>query len=266
MLRNRLHLLSIGAFLVLVVLLFAVNPRNAQRLQAATLGLMSPFLKAGSSLATFRDGLKTLDQLEKEVGALRTQNKELRAVNQTLRDLEEENNRLRRSLAYRERAQFKLLPARVVVRDAGTWWNLVMIDKGFKDGVDADMPVVTEEGLVGKTTTVAAHMSTVVLLADETCRVAANVEGTREQGIARGERLSTESAPRVGLHFLSKNAALQRGQRVVTSGVGGVFPKGLPVGAIERFESRPLDGYATLVPAVDFSQLEDLFVVVGKGK
>jgi rod shape-determining protein MreC len=154
-----------------------------------------------------------------------------------------------------------LIPARITARDASSWWNTVKIDKGFADGIEPDMPVLTEEGLVGKTTTVAKRASTILLISDENCKVAAIVEGKREQGIVRGERTSTTSLPEVSLNFLSKGANLKPNQKVLSSGVGGVFPSGVLLGTVKEFQVRALDGHATLIPAVDLATLEDVFVV-----
>jgi rod shape-determining protein MreC len=126
------------------------------------------------------------------------------------------------------------------------------------------MPVVTDEGLVGKTTTVANNISVVLLVSDENCRVAASVEGTREQGIVTGERVVGGITPLLNLNFLSKQANLQPGQKAITSGVGGVFPSGLLVGTVKSFKVRELDGQAQLNPALDLSHLEDVFVVTGR--
>jgi rod shape-determining protein MreC len=156
------------------------------------------------------------------------------------------------------------VPAEVITRDSSTWWRTVTVNRGKQDGIDSDMPVVTDEGLVGKTTTVSANITIVLLVSDENCRVAANVEGTREQGIATGERVTGGVAPLLNLNFLSKQANLQPGQKAYTSGVGGVFPPGLLIGAVKEFRVRELDGQAQLTPAVDLTKLEDVFVVVGR--
>jgi rod shape-determining protein MreC len=265
---RRYNILALVIFLVALAGVLALSPRNTQKLQSSFLGMISPFLKTGSywqmRFAAFREGLKTLDQLEQDNKQLLVEIKQLKAVNQTLRDLESENNRLRRALEYRERSVFKLIPARIVARDAATWWNTVKLDKGSEDGISPDMPVLTEDGLVGKTTTVAPHAATVLLISDENCKVASSVEGTREQGIVRGERTSTNSLPEISLNFLSKTANLKAGQKVYSSGVGGVFPSGVFLGVVKEFQVRALDGHATLVPAVDLTTLQDVFVVVGK--
>ena len=109
-----------------------------------------------------------------------------------------------------------------------------------------------------------ANIAIVLLVSDENCRVAASVEGTREQGIVTGERVAGSASPLLDLNFLSKQAHLKPGQKVYTSGVGGVFPSGLFVGTVRSFQVRELDGQAKLVPAVDLSQLEDVFVVIGR--
>jgi rod shape-determining protein MreC len=107
-------------------------------------------------------------------------------------------------------------------------------------------------------------ISVVLLVSDENCRIAASVEGSREQGIVSGERVTGGLTPFLDLNFLSKQADLKPGQKVYTSGVGGVFPSGLFIGAVKSFRVRELDGQAQLTPAVELSHLEDVFVVTGR--
>jgi rod shape-determining protein MreC len=264
---KRGNVIALVVFVLAVTALLTLSARNAHRIQSSFLGFISPFLKTGSgwqrSLIAFHEGLKTLDQLESDNKQLLVENKRLKAENQLLHDLGNENTRLRRALEYRQRTNFNLVPAKIIARDSSTWWNTVTIDRGIDDGVEPDLPVLTEEGLVGKTTVVSKNSAVVLLLADENCKVAAKVEGTREQGIVKGERTSTTSTPQITLSFLSKNADLKPLQTVVTSGVGGVYPPGIMMGHVRDFKVRELDGFATVVPAVDFATLEDVFVVFG---
>jgi rod shape-determining protein MreC len=208
-------------------------------------------------------GLKTLDELEIENAVLVAQNNELRAASQLLGNLEEENKRLRDALGYRERSSFRLLPAEIVGRDSTSWWSTAKINRGFAGDVAAGLPVLTADGLVGRTTTVAKDISLVLLLTDENSRVAARIEGTKEQGILTGRRVQSDAPPELVLNFLSRDANLQPGMKVFTAGVsGGVFPAGIPLGVVKEFRTRELDGEATIVPAADFSNLEDVFVVL----
>src|SRR5205814_10704716 len=95
------------------------------------------------------------------------------------------------------------------------------------------MPVATDEGLIGKITTASDSVSVVLLISDENCRIAAKVEGSREQGIVSRERVTAGPTPALNLNFLSKQADLKPGQKAYTSGVGGVFPSGLLMGSVK---------------------------------
>ena len=271
--KDRLnYIIGIGAILLLAgTFWFFSNVRRTQRVQAGFLGVISPFLKQGSSLQKYytakKDGLKRLDELEKEVEKLRTQNRELSATNQALRGVEAERNSLQRALGYREEAAFQLMPARIIARDPSTWFQKVTIDRGSEELIEPDQAVLTEAGLVGKTTSaISPHSAQIILITDENCRVSARIEGTREQGIVQGERTQKGVTPGVGLGFLNKQANLQKGRKVYTSGIGKVYPEGIFLGTIEDFKVRELDSFATIKPAVDLTTLEEVFVVLGEKK
>ena len=265
---NRTSIVALVLFVAALGYFFSFGPDSTRKLQAGAYQLLSPFLRSGSGfekqVTQLRTGLKTLEDLERDNQALQVDNRSLRATNQALRDVEQEVNRLRHALNYRERSVFKLIAAEVVARDSSTWWRTVTINRGKEDSIESDMPVVTDEGLVGKTTTVSQTISVVLLISDENCRVAASVEGTREQGIVSGERIVGSLTPMLNLNFLSKQADLKPGQKVYTSGVGGVFPSGLLLGTVKTFKVRELDGQAQLAPAVDLARLQDVFVVTGR--
>ncbi len=234
-------------------------------IQSAFLGLISPLSRSGhaveSSIGSLHKDLMSLDQLQAEYNRLLLENKQLRAENNGLRDLQQDNDHLRNILGYRERSSFHLIPAAVLGHDAEAWWSTIKISRGSQDGIAPDMPVITDRGLVGKTTAVSDHMSEVVLITDENCKVAAKVEGTKEQGICAGTRAPEGE---LQLAFLSKLAELQPGQKVYTAGVsGGVFPSGIALGTVKTFHARELDGEATLDPAADLGSLEEVFVVTG---
>jgi rod shape-determining protein MreC len=265
---SRTNIIALLIFGAILGYFLSFGPNTTQKFKAGVYQLLAPFLTSGSGLrkqiTSVRTGLKSLDQLEHENAGLQVENRELRATNQSLRDVEHEVNRLRHALNYRERSVFKLIAAEIVARDSSTWWRTVTINRGRRDGIETDMPVVTDEGLIGKTTSVSDVISVVLLVSDENCRVATSVEGSREQGIVSGERVTTGLTPRLDLNFLSKQADLKPGQKVYTSGVGGVFPSGLLIGVVKSYRVRELDGQAQLTPAVDLSHLEDVFVVTGR--
>jgi rod shape-determining protein MreC len=267
---NKFHIALVVAVAGVALYLSTLSPAAMQSLQSGLVSILSPFLRTGSAvqenIGSVGQRLKTLDELEVENKKLLEENSELRTANSLLRELEAENSRLRLSLDFRERSSFKLLPARIVSRDASTWWNTVRINRGFEDGVEADQPVLTDIGLVGKTTTVSKNEAIVVLITDETCRIGAKIEGTREQGIITGLRVQENSAEGLlQMNFLSKNAQITAGQEVFTAGVAhGSFPPGVLIGKVKEFIRRPLDGQAVVEPAVHLASTEDVFVLVGK--
>jgi rod shape-determining protein MreC len=265
---SRTSIIALLIFGAILGYFLTFGPDSTRRFKAGVYQFLAPFLTSGSGIqkqiTSVRTGLKSLEQLERENAALQVENRALRATNQGLRDVEHDVNRLRHALNYRERSVFKLIAAEIVTRDSSTWWRTVTINRGKGDGIEPDMAVVTDEGLVGKTTTVSDNIAVVLLVSDENCKTAASVEGTREQGIVSGERVRTGLNPLLNLNFLSKQADLKPGQKAYTSGVGGVFPSGLLIGVVKSFRVRELDGQAQLTPAVDLSHLEDVFVVTGR--
>src|SRR6266513_1943299 len=174
---SRTNIIALLIFGAILGYFLSFGPATTQKFKSGAYQLLAPFFTEGSGikkqLTSVRTGLKSLDQLERENSNLQVENRELRATNQGLRDAENEVNRLRHALNYRERSVFKLIAAEIVARDSSTWWRTVTINRGKRDGIEIDMPVVTDVSLVGKTTTVSDSISVVLLVSDENCRVAA---------------------------------------------------------------------------------------------
>jgi rod shape-determining protein MreC len=256
----------IGIFVLLVVLVLLLPQSVKQQMQGSLFQWISPILRTSASveqeLGGVQGGLKRLDELEHENEKLKSENEQLRAANSLLKNLETEVNRLNRALGFREQSLFKLLPARVIARDSATWWNSCTIGRGSKDGIAPDMAVVTENGLVGKITTVGKDVAVVLLVSDESLHVSISIEGTQEQGIVSGTRASSPYTPDLRIRFLSKTAKLQPGMKVLTAGAGGVFPSGLVVGTVKDFSAKELEGIATVMPAVDLADIQDVFVII----
>jgi len=171
------------------------------------------------------------------------------------------NDRLRRLLDFKEEFQLPTLPAQVISEDASSWFRTVVIDKGSGDGVAEGMPVVVAEGVVGRTIRVAAHQSTVLLITDASSAVASLVQDNRTRGICRGEGVQ------LTLDFALRLAEIEVGDRIVTSGTGGVFPKGLLVGSVSQVSKGDYGLFqaVSVTPSVDFSRLEEVLVLLREG-
>jgi rod shape-determining protein MreC len=169
---------------------------------------------------------------------LRQENQQLRLQAMQTEETARENARLRQFVGWQRQTSWKLKLAKVVLREPANWWRTVQIDLGSRDGLRVNLPVLTTDGLVGRISSVSFTRSQVTLLGDPNCKVSARVENeTHDAGIIGSSGpLETDF---VWLGYLSRNANLKPGQSVVTSGEGGIFPKGIPIGKI--VDVQPVD-------------------------
>jgi rod shape-determining protein MreC len=263
---KTLNIVTLLLFLAVTVAVLTMDTPTTRSIQAKVLGLFSPFIHASAAVERATGQVLEPDinprELKRDNERLRLELQTSRVLTQRYEEVVAENNQLRSLVGYKQRAPFKnLIAAKVVKRSSSTWWGTLIVDKGSEDGVIADTPVVTDAGLVGKTSRVAAHMTEIILLTDERCRVAAAVEDTREKGILSGELGGSEIMPDLRLRYMNKNAAIIVGTRVLSSGDGGVFPANLLLGTVKRFENKEIGGECVVRPAVDFSRLNDVFIV-----
>ena len=146
------------------------------------------------------------------------------------------------------------------------------MDKGSDNGIMADMAVITPKGLIGRTTEVSRHTATVLLISDPTCRVSCKLARTGAFGIMRGGGVSVGGEPELVLFctprslrmdYISKDQKIFESDKVITSGLGGVYPEGLPIGIVARMDMDPSGLYqrAEIVPDADLSDLRYVFVV-----
>lgn len=180
-----------------------------------------------------------------------------------LREANLECDRLRRLMGIRETLEVPTITARVVGRERSSLFKTVVINRGSLDGVTAGAPVLIHEGIVGRVTDVSWNVSTVLLLIDYNSNIDALVQEGRAQGILQGA-----GAMECTLKYVERSEKIKVGDLVVSSGMAGVFPKGLPLGtitAIDR-ETSVLFQRIKVIPAVDVSKLEEVLVVGGEDR
>jgi rod shape-determining protein MreC len=259
---------AFGLVLLLVLALLVLPERTGAKLKLAAGGMFLPlFGLAGSTQGLVDQGGRALVSrraLLRQVARLQEENQRLRAQVQQGDQALRENNRLRQLLGWQQQTRWRLKPARVTARDTANWWRTVRIDVGQRDGVRPDSPVLTAEGLVGRVSEVAHTSSRVALIGDPKCHVAVVVRETGEQGVVWAASSGVLDHRLVDLTHLPRNSALKPGQTVYTSGLGGVFPAGLPVGAIVDSRSVGYGLYteARVKLAVDSSRLEEVMVLL----
>jgi len=261
--RNRV-LLSSGFFLLCSLGLLSANARQPGRIDPlghVFLEVMAPFQRVTAGITGGTRGL--FDHYVDLVG-VQAQNEQLR---NRLRELEARgthqgetelmNRRLKRLLALQKELPTRAVAASVTARDASVWFQSLTLNKGSLDGISSGMPVMAPEGVVGLISSTSSHASRVILLTDPNSGIDVLVQRTRVRGIVSGllEQGTT-------LKYVKRSDDVRVGDRVVASGLDGVFPKGLPVGRVTKVsrKDRGLFLYAEVTPDADASRLEEVLV------
>jgi len=194
---------------------------------------------------------------------LREEAQQLRVEALRVSETVEENHRLRRLLALKQAMPLATLSGEVIAREWGGWVRSLTVNRGRADQVARLTAVIGPDGLIGRVVDVRPGASVVQVLTDPASTVGAHVVRTRTQGIVEGE-------PRGTLRFkymARDGSGIQVGDLIVSSGAGGLAPRGIPVGRVQAIDDRgsALFNYAQLIPAVDFSRIDEVLLVVGEG-
>lgn len=190
-------------------------------------------------------------RLQREVDVLRGRNSELREEVVA-------SQRLAALLELKERVHPTTVAAQVVGQDATNWYRALVLDKGVNDGVRVDMGVIAPEGVVGRVVKTTPSSAMVLLITDPNNAVTGLIQRTRDEGIVEGTVQG-----RARMKYIPLLSAMQPGDKVVTSGLTGGFPKGLPIGTITRIDKEESDLFqsAEMIPDVDFHKLEEVLVI-----
>ena len=207
--------------------------------------------------------VKLRSNIEYEYNQLKAQNDELVLRSLLYEELEEENTQLRALLGeYESRAEMNPVLARVIASESGNYFSTFTINKGKNDGVDTQMAVITSEGLIGYTYEVFDTTAKVITVIDDQASLAALIESSRDQGAVKGT-LGSTGEPLCRMYYLSADSVPRPGDRVITSGVGVSFPKGLLIGYV-RESTRAIEDnkhYIVVEPAADFEHIENVLVL-----
>jgi rod shape-determining protein MreC len=267
--RNKLIAVGVG---IACLLALAVLPFScAEKLKSVVGRAYSPSLRAttatNDAARAKLDAMKSRETLAAENRQLHAELERLKGQFAGWNEIAAENARLHKLLQLKQTKGLQLLAARVIGRDPSNWWKSVRIDRGATDGVAVNTAVIAPQGLVGKIVSVDPAESQVLLLVDRSCKVSGVIQTTREPGVVMGGAGEMGPNPRCRMTFISKQAKIDSKAAVVTSGMGGVFPRGLLIGTISRVgrgDAAGLYQEVEIEPAVNFKTLEEVFVVLGR--
>lgn len=193
---------------------------------------------------------------------LRLRLAELEEANLQFREALVASGHLDRIAAMRDDFEVPMQPSEVVGLDVSPFFRSVLVDRGSRHGIRPGSPVITDEGVVGVVTRTSPHAAKTMLVLDRQSRVDAVIQRNRARGMVSGN-----GSGELGFEFVVLGSDVQIGDRVITSGLGGVYPKGLDLGEITTISDRSgsLVQSASLKPAVDFGRLEQVFVMLRVG-
>jgi len=181
--------------------------------------------------------------------------------------LQKENENLKKLLSFKEQYTEEIIACNIISKDAGNWFEIFTIDRGSKDGVEADDPVINADGLVGRVSRVGLLSSKVVSIIDTESSVSARLSKTRDLVILRGDaQLRTQGLCR--LDYITPDVEVSVGDKVETSGLNSLYPKGIMIGEIIEVVKNEgqFDYYAIVKPSVDFRRLEEVAVIKTGGE
>ncbi|HHV62808.1 MAG TPA: rod shape-determining protein MreC [Firmicutes bacterium] len=266
---NRKVLGGVFVILALISLSF-VTSRDRTRLTSAECILRDALSPVISFVAESTRGCRDAIGALLHAGSLRAENEELRmelarlqAEILQLKEYQRENERLRKLLDFDAQAPYKMMAARVIGRDPANWLSVLIINKGKKNGIQRNMAVVTFEGLVGRIISVTNTTATVLLITDPKSAVGGVLDRSRDLVLVEGQ---TMDPGLLSVKALTSDVDIRVGDSVISSGYGGIFPKGIMIGRISSISEGKyrVSKRAVAEPAVDFARLEEVLVITGK--
>jgi len=263
-LQNKAFLVFI-ILIVVAIFIMTVDYHGKSYLKWVEGLALKTFSPINRGISVVSDGVKSYINAMVEFKEVKEKNK---VLSEEIEVLLQENailkekiiayDRLKKLLELRESFSFQMIPALVISREPGNWFNSIIIDKGSKDGVQKNMAIATYSGLVGRVVSVEKSSSKVLLILDQRSAVGAMIQRSRDIGVLKGSEKNY-----CFMEYLSRDADVKIGDLVITSGLGSIFPKGLTIGKVIEVKK---DNYALfqevlIRPQVDFTKLEEVFIV-----
>ena len=261
-LRGAVFLLILFSLFLYIFSLNFRPPVQMDIFQRIVVESLSPVIEVfGHATSSVEGVIKEyvwLRNLRHENRLLREQVNELQGKVTDYKEAYVENLRLRRLLDFKNTIRAQAIPARVVLHDLTGWFQTLIVDKGFKDGIGPDMAVVNDEGVVGRILDVSDRYSRVLLITDPGSSVDAIIQRNRVRGI-----LSGKDSSGCVLKYVRGNLDVQVGDLIMTSGKDGIFAKGLRLGVVQGIFKDPVDLFQKIEikPLVRLAALEEVLII-----
>jgi len=269
--KNKIFILvSVTVVTLVVIGLSSIQNSKINLVGDVFSTVLSPFQRfinySDKKINDFFAHFEDIDKLRKENEELRQTVTKLVYENEKLIDLKIKNEELRKALDIKDQySTMDMIGANIIAKDMGNWFDIFIIDRGAKDGISNNYPIVTSNGLVGRVMQTDVFTSKVISIIDEDSSISARLSRTSDIVVVKGDRKLKEQGLCI-MNYIPADADISAGDRVETSGVGGIYPKGILIGKVKEVRQRTneLDRYAIIEPAVDFKRLEEVFILKEK--
>ena len=260
----------IGIIITIIILIFLVVITNTDIAKMSYVeNIVSTLVMPIQNGLTYLKGKLTgNDSFFQDINNLREENENLKKKNseleQSLREYEivkSENDTLKEYMNLKDKYKdYTTMPAYVINKDISNYSNTVVINVGEKDGIKENMTVIADEGLVGHVISVTDHTAKVQTIIDTATAVTSTISTTKDTINVQG---TLENSGELKATYIPTDATVLQGDNVETSGLGGIYPKGIHIGTIKEVYNtkNPTDRYATVETAVDFSKLATVLVI-----
>jgi rod shape-determining protein MreC len=267
--RQPLVIVILLAILLIALVIFTSGQREKLTAIEGVVGeIITPvqgfMYRTATVVSDFFQSVEGRKKLAEQNEVLKDRVTQLEQQQLKLDETMQENGRLKSLLGFKEeREQFTVGGVRITGKNPGNWFNTLTIDKGSNQGITVNMAVITDKGLIGRVTDVGRDWSKVRTIVDGQSSVSAIIERTRDNGMVKGNNTLTFEDGLCRMINLPLDSDVVVGDRVITSGLGEIFPKGIYIGEVAEvsYERRDMFKTAIIKPGADFQRLEEVLVI-----
>lgn len=257
--RNQKKRIVKFLVILLAAILVILSSSAARLIRINLADTSAPLLKTIHSFLGFLENIAPFAALRQENRILRDRLALLTRMAEEAQAINDENARLRNLLDFCKIIPYTSMPAQVIGRDPSNWSNSLIVDKGSANGIKQNMAVMSTRGIVGRIVEIGKYSSKVLLITDSNLKVGVLIRRNRQGGVMVGR-----PGDRCKIIYIALDSDAKAGDKVITAGFGGVFPKGILVGEIEKVgkEEGRLYKYAIVKPSQDLSKLEEVLCII----
>ena len=269
--KNKAGMIGIIITVIILIIVVIVSNISTGNLSAMESAVGKLFMPIQNGIIFLKNKISGNEQELSDIETLKNENQQLKDENSSLQEqlreleiLKSENNTLKEYVNLKDKySSYTTVPAYVIQRSLSNYDKIIVINAGTDDGIDVNMPVISESGLVGHVISVTSDTAKVQTIIDTASNVSANISNVQDSVILKGTLNSTDI---LRATYIPADSTILQGDEVVTSGLGGIYPKGILIGNVKSVinTQNEADKYAEIEVSTDFSSLETVLVITEK--